>query len=124
LPKSLYIEPTPDDPNIAAIKWGPIVLAGDMGTETGGNRRGRGSRGRGRAERPANVPVLVAAGQPVTEWLKPIEDQPGNFRTEKVGFLADGTAKDVDFMPFYLLQEHAYTIYWNFYTKQEWETRN
>lgn len=128
LPKSLYLDPTPDNPNVAAIMWGPIVLAGNMDNmpaltadSQGGNRSGR----RGRRGRPAvSVPVLVAAGQPVSDWLKPVEGQPGNFKTENVGFLSDGIAKDVDLMPFYLLQDHTYTIYWNLYTKEDWEARN
>ena len=52
LPKSLHLEPTPDNPNVAAIMWGPIVLAGNMdnmGTVTpdsqATNQRG-GRRGR------------------------------------------------------------------------------
>src|SRR5262249_47271581 len=31
IPKSLHLEPTPDNPRVAAILWGPLVLAGDLG---------------------------------------------------------------------------------------------
>ncbi|MBN1973334.1 MAG: glycoside hydrolase family 127 protein [Sedimentisphaerales bacterium] len=126
LPKSLYLEPTPDDPNVAAIMWGPIVLAGNMdnmGTATVDSQEANRGGRRGRGGRSINVPVLVASGQPISNWLKPVEGQPGNFKTVNVGFLPDKTAKDVDLMPFYLLHDHAYTIYWNLYTKQDWESR-
>jgi hypothetical protein len=31
MPKALHLEPTPDDPRVTAIVWGPLALAGDMG---------------------------------------------------------------------------------------------
>ena len=31
LPKALRLEPLPDNPRRAAIMWGPLVLAGDLG---------------------------------------------------------------------------------------------
>ncbi len=38
LPKALHLEPTRDNPKRAAIMWGPIVLAGDLGPDpTRGN---------------------------------------------------------------------------------------
>ena len=62
LPKTLRLEPTPDDPRRVAIMWGPLVLAGDLGPEPA---RGRGREGRDEehAERPV-VPVFVSAEQP------------------------------------------------------------
>src|SRR5262249_19651448 len=31
LPKTVRLEPTPDNKKVAAIMWGPLVLAGDLG---------------------------------------------------------------------------------------------
>src|SRR6266852_1221864 len=42
LPKTLRIEPTPDNPNRVALMWGPLVLAGDLGPER--ERRGGGGQ--------------------------------------------------------------------------------
>ncbi len=39
LPKSLHLEPTPDNKQVTAIMWGPLVLAGDLGAR----REGRGA---------------------------------------------------------------------------------
>lgn len=36
LPKTLYLEPTPDNPRVVAVLWGPLVLAGDIGPERHG----------------------------------------------------------------------------------------
>ncbi|HKX28889.1 MAG TPA: glycoside hydrolase family 127 protein, partial [Blastocatellia bacterium] len=40
LPKTLRLEPSPDNPRVAALMWGPLVLAGDLGPE---RERGRGA---------------------------------------------------------------------------------
>ena len=33
LPKTLRLESSPDNPRVAAVMWGPLVLAGDLGPE-------------------------------------------------------------------------------------------
>jgi len=111
LPKTLRLEPLPDNPRRVAIMWGPLVLAGDLGPET--QRRGRG----GRAQQPT-VPVFVAADRPVTEWLKPVEGKSGHFHTEGVG-----RESDVDFVPFYRLHRRTYGIYWDLFTPADWDKR-
>ncbi len=111
LPKSLRLEPVPDNPRRVAILWGPLVLAGDMGPEPQGRRR----RVWTERERP---PVFVAAEQPVSDWLKPVEGKAGHFRTDGVG-----RDKDVEFLPFYRLHRHLYGVYWDLFTPAEWDLR-
>ncbi len=117
LPKSLGYEPLPDNPRRAALMWGPLVLAGDMGPEV--------SRtvGRGRVPPPPPVPVIVAAERPVAEWLKPVSGSPGHFRTDGVARQPDerGQVQDVDFQPFYRLHRRMYSAYWDLFTPEEWE---
>jgi hypothetical protein len=112
LHKTLRLEPLPDNPRRVAIMWGPLVLAGDLGPE---ERRGRGRSGR--YGRP-RAPVFVAAERPVEEWLKPIPNKNGHFRTEGVG-----REKDVDFVPFYCLHRRTYAVYWDLFTPSEWEVK-
>jgi DUF1680 family protein len=125
MPKSLRLEPTPDDPNRTAILWGPLVLASDV---TGlAPARGRGNRGgrSGRSTGPSPYPVLVAAGRPVTEWLKPVPGELGNFRTDGVGrSLTNPQAlTDVTFAPFYRTHRRTYGIYWELVTPTQWQER-
>jgi DUF1680 family protein len=111
LPKKLHLEPLPDNAQRVAIMWGPLVLAGDLGP---GRERGR----RGRNREPINVPVLVAAEQPVEQWIEPVENAAGKFRTDQVGL-----PKDVELAPFYLLQRRLYAAYWDLFTPSQWAER-
>jgi len=117
LPKSLRLEPVPDNPRRVAILWGPLVLAGDLGPEV---ERGSGSR---ESSAPPKVPVFVAAEQPVSSWLKPVGGAPGVFRSDGVGREADavGRVQDVTFVPFYRLHRRTYSTYWDLFTPAEWE---
>lgn len=106
LPKRLRLEPTPDRPNRAAILWGPLVLAGDLGEEN-----------RLESWRPGAVPVLVTARRDdVDAWLKPAPGgAAGAFVTDGVGRPAD-----VAFRPFHQLHHRTYGVYWDFFTPAEW----
>jgi len=118
LPKSLRLEPVPDNPRRAAILWGPLALAGDLGPETA---RGR-VEGEG-LQPPPKVPVLVAAERPVSSWLRRASEAPVRFRTDDVGREpdADGQVHDVDLVPFYRLHRRTYSTYWDLFTPVEWE---
>jgi len=105
LPKTLRLEPLPDNPRRVAFLWGPLVLGGDLGSE-----------GDFPAWKPGAIPVLVAADRPVADWLKPVPGQPGNFRTDGVG-----RDQDVNLVPFYRLHRRTYALYWDLYTLPEWE---
>ncbi len=110
LPKTLRLEPLPDNSRRAAIMWGPLVLAGDLGPENQKDLK------RDALTWQLKVPVFVAAERPVSEWLKPIKDKPGQFRTDGVG-----RDRDVDFMSFYRLHRRTYAVYWDLFTPAEWE---
>ena len=106
LPKTLRLEPLPDNPRRAAILWGPLVLAGDLGPEDGLRRPGS----------PAAVPVLVAAERPVADGCKPCRASPAVSARDGVG-----RDSDVDFVPFYRLHRRTYAVYWDLFTPPEWE---
>ncbi len=119
LPKALHLQPAPDMPQRAAIMWGPLVLAGDLGPQP--------ARGPGRGTQagppqpptpPVEAPVLLAAQRPLTEWLKPVEGRPGVFRSDGVG-----KDRDVELVPFYRLHRRAYTAYFDILAPGDYERR-
>ncbi len=116
LPKSLRLEPLPDNPEKAAVMWGPLVLAGDLGPVPP-----RGQRDEEAATPPArpSIPVLVTPAGPVSGWLKPVADRPGVFRSDGVG-----RDRDVDFVPFYRLHRRLYSAYWDVLTPAAWQRRS
>ena len=119
LPKTLRLEPVPDNPRIAAIMWGPLALVADLGPEL--------ERGRGRDVnyQPPTIPVFVAAEQPVSQWVKPVPGEPGHFRITEVGrdSLGAGLEVEVDLVPFYRLHRRTYALYFDLLSEPEWEEK-
>ncbi len=108
MPKTLRKEALPDNPNRFAVMWGPLVLAGDLGPAASGRGGAPG----------ADAPVLVAPDEPVSNWLKPVVDKPGTFRTSGVGL-----KQEIEFAPFYQLPRRRYAVYWDMYTPVEWSKK-
>jgi len=112
LPKTLRTEPLPDNPNRMALMWGPLVLAGDLGPDV-------------RQDDEENMPapsapaLVVAAGKPIDQWLKPEGRKPGWFQTSGVGL-----SKDLEFAPFFELARRKYGVYWDVFTPEEWNKRS
>jgi DUF1680 family protein len=108
LPMALHLHRAADDPRMAAIFYGPILLAGDLG--------GDGV--------PADldvmkndtyfqlpdppVPSLTGSGQNLDSWIKPVPGEPLTFRTQNAGLPGGVTLK-----PFYQFSRDRYAIYWN-----------
>ena len=113
LPKTLRLEPLPDNPNRVAILWGPLVIAGKLGEEDG-HDHAPGSH----VEDLKSIPVFVAAGRPVEEWLKPVDGKPGVFRSVGVG-----RDREVEMVPFYQLHRHRYAAYWDLFTPEGWKEK-
>ncbi len=107
MPFTMDLESMPDTPNRAAEKYGPVVLAGELGPENDPN-----------AEKPNFVPVMVTEGKAPTEWLKAENGQPNKFQT-----LGVGKPRDVTLYPFYKLHDKRFSVYWDFFTSDQWKKR-
>ncbi len=116
LPMRLSVEAMPDDHKTQAFLYGPVVLAGDLGSEglseraiVGPNapRMGRpGIAPRPNAPPPVpaiEIPTFVAKGE-VASWIKPA-DGPLHFRTT-------GQQKDVSLVPLNRIFDKRYSVYW------------
>lgn len=101
VPMQLRTEPMPDNANRIAVLYGPIVLAGDLGTTKPDPVKG--------------IPVFVNEHKNVKEWIKPVN-------TKNLVFEAKGvsTTGDITFSPLYQFTDHYYSVYWDQFTTQSW----
>ncbi len=122
LPKSLRVEPTPDNRQVAAIMWGPLVLAGDLGPR----REVRGAEdSNALAARLAQIPMLVAGDRPLNEWLVPAALRRGDFRAQQVArtLSQPATITDVTLAPFYRTHRRNYSVYFDLLSQVEFDAR-
>jgi DUF1680 family protein len=119
LPMSLRTEAMPDDPNMIALLYGPIVLAGDLGKEglTQNNRYGPSAPPLGRVP-PVVVPAFLGSVKEVLGKVKPVAGRPLTFQTNGLG-----QPKDATLIPFYRAADMRYTVYWKVYSPEEWAKR-
>ncbi|NIO11260.1 MAG: hypothetical protein GTO40_25900, partial [Deltaproteobacteria bacterium] len=96
-----------------------LVLAADFGPE---RERGRGGDV---GTEPPTIPVFVAAGQAVDQWVKSVPTEPGLFRITDVGrdSLGAGLEVEVDLVPFFRLHRRTYAVYFDLLTQPEWEEK-
>ncbi|MDQ3804505.1 MAG: glycoside hydrolase family 127 protein [Acidobacteriota bacterium] len=107
IPMSLRLEALPDNPNRAAVLYGPSVLAGELGP---GDEAGVAGL--------VSVPVMVTGNRPLAEWVRPVEGRPTTFRTAGAG-----RPRDVTLYPFYRMHGRRYSVYWDLFTPQQWVLR-
>ena len=109
-PMSLHLVATNDNPDMAAVLYGPIVLAGDMGTE---GMKAPEPFARDQLDYK-DVPVpkdiittLNVSGKKLGDWLVPQNGKPLDFKTVGVA------SKEITMIPYYQIDEQRYVIYWN-----------
>jgi hypothetical protein len=116
LPMKLHVEPLPGTNNIVAVLYGPIVLAGDLGTNEMPRPYARNQTDLVRVPDP-EVPAFI--GDPKT-FLRRIHatKQPLVFETKDLV-----RPSDVTLVPFYLANHERYTVYWKLISQADWRAR-
>jgi DUF1680 family protein len=101
MPMHLHVEPFADNPQVQAVLYGPLVLAGQfpLGTVPQPDLKPHGPDV---AAAPVAVPSLATGGRPPQQWLEPAGAM--TWRTKDVG-------QDVVLKPFYQ-SDGRYTVYW------------
>lgn len=118
MPMKLWLCPMPDDPNLAAVMYGPLVLAGQLGevdvpqelTYTTNNWF------EFPADRIVEAPVMVTTQRDPQAWIRPVEGEPLTFRTSGVG-----RPDDVTLVPYHRLFGRHYAIYWRLTDEAGWQ---
>ena len=114
LPMGLHLSRMPDNPNRAAIMFGPLVLAGKLGSE--GITRETLFGEYGPLGDPVPSPFFVVTNPECDSWITPVGGQSLTFST-----MGAGRPNDVTLIPFYRLFDQRYAIYWDIYSEEEWD---
>jgi DUF1680 family protein len=109
-PMSLRMVATNDDPHIAAVAYGPVVLAGEMGRE--GLKEGPPLAHDTKDFAGTPVPpglrdTLTTGGRKPEDWLTPVDNKPLVFATTGL------PGPPVTLVPYYAISRGRYVIYWN-----------
>lgn len=94
IPFSLRMLPMADNKNRVAFMYGPVVLAGEMGSikpEPAADTSGA---------------VLMTNGENVDQIMKKVEGKNNTF-------LAKRASGDIFFEPFYIISDRRYSVYWD-----------
>jgi DUF1680 family protein len=116
LPMKLHTEFLPDTTNEIALLYGPIVLAGELGTN--GMPARLTANGQGDFNRVADpsVPMFATTSDQLVKHVKPVRGQPLTFRTDGIGRPAD-----VTLIPFYEMHHQRYSVYWKLISEADWQ---
>jgi hypothetical protein len=128
LPMSLHLETLPHAENIVAFLYGPIVLAGQLGTEGMPRCYAPNQSDFNKVVDP-NVPVLIGDINNVLAQIEPIEDKPLEFKTKgKKGTGTSsyglGASPSFSLIPFYRTHHQRYSVYWQVFTEERWNKEN
>jgi hypothetical protein len=116
-PMVLHTEPLPGTSNTVAVLYGPVVLAGELGTNAMPNPLTPNQTDYSRLPAP-DAPVLVTAGEKLLKQIQPFAGQPLAFRTHGIG-----QPQDVTLIPLYQIHRERYTVYWKVLSAAEWRAQ-
>ena len=116
LPMSLHLRRARDDENMVVVMYGPLVLAGELGTDGMPHTCVHGSQAAHSGDMDPPVPVLVTELDRPSEWVERIDPGALRFRTKNVG-----RPHDVALRPLHEMHHQRYTVYWRVLTQAEWE---
>ena len=105
LPMHLHSEAMPDEPTMQAVLYGPLVLAGKLGTDGLTEEMIVNHAGPDVAHHPVEVPTLRASSGGPNSWLEPVAGEALTFRTK-------GQQRDITLAPFNRLSRERYSVYW------------
>lgn len=117
MPMSLKAHKAIDDPSTVALLYGPVVLAGRLGTTDMPSSQVQADH-TSQDRRPVpDVPVLVTNDASLA-WVKPVDGEPLHFKTSGVG-----KPGDVTLVPFADVRHERYAVYFKMLTPTQFAER-
>jgi hypothetical protein len=118
LPMTLRTETLQDTTNEVALFYGPILLAGALGT----NGMPASDFASGQLDLVSTavpdglVPQVVADVPTLLNNTVPVPGQPLTFQTQGLG-----EPRDITLLPFYQIQHQRYSVYWSLESSAAWQ---
>jgi DUF1680 family protein len=100
--ENIYTEAIPDNINRKAIFYGPILLAGVLGSTEPDPVKG--------------IPVFVTSQTDPNQWLQMIDSKKLVFQTKDIA-----KPSDVKLIPFNQIVNQYYSVYWDVFTPETWD---
>lgn len=124
IPQAFHFESTQDDPSMTAILHGPVVMAGELGTDKmpGGDLVRNALQWNGWQPAQNDIPILIVNKQMPQQWIKLLADFPLHYSTVHAGFIND-SLHDIKLLPFYKTHHQRYTVYFKMYSHDEMNYR-
>ena len=110
LPASLRIEHAQDVSSMVAVFFGPVLLAGELGSENMPNDFADKDAYLSTAS--ATVPTITNSSTNPADWLSPIAGTPMAYKAQSAG-----SATGTTFRPLYDLHHQRYSVYWPWASK-------
>jgi DUF1680 family protein len=125
LPIKLRTETMPDNPKKIAFFYGPVLLAGALGTdgiEDIDPHAGKRNKFDNVPSPP--IPVIVYDDGKISEYIRPASES-GRFVMDGsvLKILGSDSTGDMRLIPFYMMHYQRYMVYWDIYSRQDWEKR-
>jgi len=118
LPMNLHTEFLPNTTNEVALLYGPIVLAGELGTNNMPNVIVGDQNRLNRTQDPV-APVLVTTAANLLKHVKPVSGKELMFRTSGIG-----QPEDITLIPFYQVHRERYSVYWKVISESDWKAQS
>jgi hypothetical protein len=101
----LHLDPMPDDRKVVAVMYGPLVLAGRLGTKGPTPEQLRAATPAPEGK-PADAPWFAVESDDPCSWIRPVAGKSLEFRT-------CGQATDVTLVPLARLFGECFAVYWD-----------
>jgi hypothetical protein len=105
LPMGLHIDPLPGDPTLQALMYGPLVLAGRLGSENLSNADVYVASDTSPAGKPVPVPTIGSSSKDLLSYVEPIPGQ-------RLSFRVPAGSRQISLIPLYKLFGERYAVYW------------
>jgi DUF1680 family protein len=108
LPMGLHLHRARDNEDMVVVMYGPLTLAGELGTDGMPNTCVHGSQSAHSGDMDPPVPRLLIGDKDVSACVKRVAGDVLRFKTVGIG-----SPNDVTLIPLHAMHHQRYTVYWD-----------